>query len=130
MSITAESKMNKQYSERLTRWLDRLNHFVKPLKYTASKEYKLPNLISPNPTENAEPQQIYEEKFVINAMAQLPTVNGRIGGNFNQSEGTVEDKTASMHDTRTQSGTRHCKTNNRHSNLTLTANEIIINNSE
>ena len=35
-----------------------------------------------------------------------------------------------MHDTRTQTGTRHCKTNNRHSNSILTANQINVDNSE
>ena len=37
---------------------------------------------------------------------------------------------ASMHHTRTRTGPRHCKTNNRHSKLTLTANQINTKNSE
>ena len=76
------SKRSKQYSARLTRWLDRLNHFDITLKYTAGKEIKFTDFISQNPTETAEPEENYEEEFVINAIAQLAMVNSRIGRIF------------------------------------------------
>ena len=63
-------------------------------------------------------------------MAQLATVNGRIGRIFNQSENRNTDKTTSMHDTHAQTGPRHSKTNNHHSSLTLTANQVNTENSE
>ena len=114
-------KSNKQYSARLTRWLDRLNHFDITLKYTAGKEIKFTDFISRNPTEIADPEENYEEEFVINAIAQLATANYRIGRIFNQSN---HSNTAVMHDTRrTQTGTRCNKTNN-HSNFQTTANYI------
>ena len=114
-----ENKTKKQFSARLTRWLDRLNHFDISLKHTAGKEIKFTNFISRNPTETAEPEENYEEEFVINAIAQLATVNGRIGLIFDQSENS---NTANMHDTRTRIGTRYSKTNTNHFNLT--ANQI------
>ena len=83
--LLKRNKMNKQYSARLTRWLDRLNHFDICLKHTAGKEIKFTDFISRNPTENPEPEENYEEEFVINAIAQLITVNARIGRIFNQS---------------------------------------------
>ena len=41
-----KNKINEQYSARLTRWLDRLNHFDITLKYTARKEIKFTEFIS------------------------------------------------------------------------------------
>ena len=119
--LLKRKKTNKQYSARLTRWLDRLNHFDISLKYIAGKEIKFTDFISRNPTETAEPEENYEEKSVINAIAQLATVNGKIGRIFDQLENS---NTANMHITRTRTGTRHSKTNTNHSNLNLTANQI------
>ena len=70
-----EKQANKQYSAQLTRWLDRLNHFDICLKHIAGKEIKFTDFISRNPTENPEPEKNYEEEFVINAIAQIATVN-------------------------------------------------------
>ena len=55
--LLKKNKINKQYSARLTRWLDRLNHFDITLKYTAGKEIKFTDFISRNPTENADPEK-------------------------------------------------------------------------
>ena len=114
-----EKKSNKQYSSRLTRWLDRPNHFDITLKHTARKEIKFTDFISKNPSEIAEPEANYEEEFVINAIAQLATVNYCIERSFKQLDFT---KAAAMHDTR-RTGTRCYKLNN-HSNFQLTANRI------
>ena len=119
--LLKKNKSNKQYSARLTRWLNRLNHFDITLKYTAGKEIKFTAFIRRNPTEIAEPEKNYEEEFVINAIAQLATANYRIGRIFNQSN---HSNTAVMHDTRRiETGTRCSKTNN-HSNFQTTANYI------
>ena len=74
--LLKRNKMNKQSSARLTRWLDRLNHFDICLKHTVGKDINF--IISRNPTENPQPEENYEEEFVINAIAQLATVNARI----------------------------------------------------
>ena len=114
--LLKRNKTNKQYSARLTRWLDRLNHFDISLKHTARNEIKFNDFISRNPTETTEPKENYEEEFAINAIAQLATVNGRIGRIFDQSENS---NTANMHDTRySWTGTRYSKTNTNHSNFT------------
>ena len=47
------NKTNKQYSARLTRWLDRLNRFDISLKYTAGREIKFTDFIRRNPTKTA-----------------------------------------------------------------------------
>ena len=128
--LLKKNKINKQYSARLTRWLDRLNHFDITLKYTAGKESKFTDFISRNPTETADPEENYGEEFVINAIAQLATVNKHIGRIFNQSENSNTAKTDNMHDTRKRTGTNHCKTNNGHSNSTLTAYQTTTDKSE
>ena len=55
--LLKRNKTNKQYSARLTRWLDRLNHFDISLEHTAGKEIKFTDFISRNPTETAEPEE-------------------------------------------------------------------------
>ena len=112
--LLKRNKTNKQYSARLTRWLDRLNHFDICLKHTAGKEIKFTDFISPNPTENPEPEENYEEEFVINAIAQLATVNARIGRIFDQSEDATTAAEANMRDTRSLIDTRRHQTNKNH----------------
>ena len=50
--LLKRNKANKQNSARLTRWLDRLNHFNISLKHTAGEEIKFTNFISRKSTEN------------------------------------------------------------------------------
>ena len=83
--LLKRNKTNKQFSARLTRWPDRLNHSDISLKHTAGKEIKVTDFVSRNPTEKPEPEENYKEEFVINAIAQLATVNACIGRIFNQS---------------------------------------------
>ena len=106
------NKTNKQYSARLSRWLDRLNHFDISLKHTAGKEIKFTDFINRNSTE--KPEENYKEEFVINAIAQLATVNARIGRIFNQSETENAVNKTNMHDTRTLIDTRRRRANNSH----------------
>ena len=112
--LLKRNKTNKQYSARLTRWLDRLNHFDICLKHTAGKEIKFTDFISRNPTENPESEENYEEEFVINAIAQLATVNARIGRIFDQSEDATTAAEANMRDTRSLIDTRRHQTNKSH----------------
>ena len=109
-------KRNKQINNtvRLTRWLDRLNHFDICLKPTAGEEIKFTDYISRNPTENPEPEENYEEEFVINAIAQLATVNARIGRIFDQSEDATTASEANIRDTRSLIDTRRYQTNKSH----------------
>ena len=111
--LLKRNKTNKRYSARLTRLLDRLNHFDICSKHTAGKEIKFTDFISRNPIENPEPEENYEE-FVINAIAQLATVNARIGRIFDQSEDATTATEANMRDTRSLIDTRRYQTNKSH----------------
>ena len=103
------NKANKQYNARLTRWLDRLNHFDISLKHTAGEEIKITDFISRNPAENPEPEENYEE-LVLNAIAQLATVNARIGRIFNQSDSENATNGTNLRDTRSLIETRRYQT--------------------
>ena len=92
--LLKRNKMNKQYSARLTRWFT--------------------NFINRNPTEIPEPEENYEEELVINAIAQLATVNARIRRVFNQSEDVNTTNKTNMHGTRSLIDTRRRQTNNGH----------------
>ena len=125
-------KMNKQYSARLTRRLDRLNHFDICLKHTAGKEIKFTDFISRNPTKKPEPEKNYDEAFVTNAIAQLATVNARIGRIFNQSDDANTTNETNMHGTRSLIDTRRRQRNNApiHSNYRTEQHSLEIDHSE
>ena len=108
--LLTRNKANKQYNTRLTRYLDRLNHFDISLKHTTRKQIKFTDIISQNPTEELEPEKKYEEEFVIKAIAQLATLNARIGQIFNQSEAENTVSEVNMHDTCTLIDTQRCQT--------------------
>ena len=91
-----------------------MNHFDICLKHTAGKEIKFTDFVSRNPTENPVPEENYEEKFVINAIAQLATVNARIGRIFDQSEDATTAAEENMRDTRSLIDTRRYQTNKSH----------------
>ena len=112
--LLKRNKTNKQYSARLTRWLDRLNHFDICLKHTAGKEHKFTDFFSRKPTGNTESEENYAEVFVINAIAQLATANVRIGGIFDQSNDAITANETNMHDTRLLIITRRYQTNKSH----------------
>ena len=104
------NEANKQYSAQLTRWLDRLNHFDISLKHTVGRGVKFTDFISWNITKNPEPEENYEE-LVINAIAQLATVNACMGRIFNQSEAAKTVNETNMHDKLLLIDTRRCPVN-------------------
>ena len=91
-----------------------MNHFDICLKHTAGKEIKFTDFINRNPTKNPEPEEKYEEEIVINAIAQLATVNARIGRIFDQSEDATTATEANLRDTRSLIDTRRYQTNKNH----------------
>ena len=55
-TINKRNRCNKQYSARLTRWLDRLTHFDISVQHIAYSNLKVTDCLSKNPVE----------KYVIN----------------------------------------------------------------
>ena len=85
--LLKRNRAHKQYSARLTRWLDRLGHFDVNVQYTAGKNIPLTDYLSRHPivnelgTEelNANEEKEAEEEFVINQIYGLFEFNRTIG---------------------------------------------------
>ena len=71
----------KQYSARLTRWLDRLAHIDISIQHIAGSNLKFADFLSRNPVEGAATENVYDEQYVINILteqAELNLKHGRI----------------------------------------------------
>ena len=64
------NRSNKQYSARLTRWLDRLTHFDISIQHIAGSNLKFTDYLSRNPVGGATPEENYDEEYVINILAE------------------------------------------------------------
>ena len=107
--LLKKNRAHKQYSARLTRWLDRLSHFDVNVQYTGGKNIQMTEYLSRHPiipTEIAElenkadglTEAEAEEEFVINQIYGLLEFNQKRGSvkrfternamteNFNQSQ--------------------------------------------
>ena len=84
--LLKKNRAHKQYSARLTRWLDRLSHFDVNIQYTAGKNIPLTDYLSRHPivpTEIAElenkadgqDEAEADEEFVINQIYGLRSVS-------------------------------------------------------
>ena len=77
--LLKRNRAHKQYSARLTRWLDRLSHFDVNLQYTSGKNIPLTDYFSRHPiantaeneTETERRETEAEEEFVINQIHGL-----------------------------------------------------------
>ena len=80
--LLRKNRAHKQYSARLTRWLDRLSHFDVNVQYTAFKNIPLTDYLSRHPivptelTElenkaNGQNEAEAEEEFVVNQIYGL-----------------------------------------------------------
>ena len=80
--LLKKNRAYKQYSARLTRWLDRLSHFVVNIQYTAGKNIPLTDYLSRHPIVPTEITELEnktdglneaeaKEEFVINQIYGL-----------------------------------------------------------
>ena len=80
--LIKRNRSNKQYSARLTRWLHRLTHFDISIQHIAGKNLKFTDYLSRNPVGRATPEEIYEEEYVINILAEQAKFNMKYGPIF------------------------------------------------
>ena len=80
--LIKRNRCNKQYSARLTRWLDRLTHFDISIQHIAGSNLKFTDYLSRNPVEGATPEENYEEEYVINILPQHAKLNLKHGRLF------------------------------------------------
>ena len=86
--LLKRNRAHKQYSARLTRWLDRLSHFDVNLQYTADKNIPLTDFLSRHPiihnteteTQCEQDENNYELFFGFNQIYGLFEFNRTNGG--------------------------------------------------
>ena len=101
--LIKRNRCNKQYSARLTRWLDRLTHFDISIQHIAGSNLKFTDYLSRNPVGGATPEANYEEEYVINIITEHAELNLKYGPIFaDQSENTETRTTFHNHKTETQ----------------------------
>ena len=80
--LIKRNRCNKQYSARLTRWLDRLAHFDIAIQHIAGNNLKFTDYLSRNPVEGATPEDNYDEEYVINILSEQAKLNAKYGQLF------------------------------------------------
>ena len=92
--LIKRNRCNKQYSARLTRWLDRLAHFDISVQHIAGSNLKSTDFLSRNPVEDATTENMYDEQYVTNILTEQAELNSKYGRFFtNQSQQTPNNKT-------------------------------------
>ena len=66
--LIKRNRSNKQYSARLTRWLDRLAQFDIAIQNIAGSNLNFTDYHSRNPVRGALPEDEYDEEYVITIM--------------------------------------------------------------
>ena len=110
--LIKRNRCNKQYSARLTRWLDRLAHFDISIQHIAGSNLKFTDFLSRNPVEGAATENVYDEQYVINIIKQY----GRIF--TNQSQRTPNNENTRERKPNNQSETIRTFEKKRHVNKT------------
>ena len=80
--LIKRNRSNKQYSARLTRWLDRLTHFDISIQHIAGNNLKFTDYLSRNPVGGATPEENYDEEYVINILSEQAKLNIKYGPIF------------------------------------------------
>ena len=85
--LIKRNRSNKQYSARLTRWLDRLTHFDISIQHIAGSNLKFTDNLSRNSVGGATPEENYNQEYVNNILTEQAELNLKYGQLFaNQSE--------------------------------------------
>ena len=94
--IIKRNRCNKQYSARLSRWLDRLTHFDISIQHIAGSNLKFPVYLSRNPVGGATREENYEEEYVINIITEHAKLNLKHGRLFADQSKHDKSKTEKM----------------------------------
>ena len=80
--LIKRNRCNRQYSARLTRWLDRLAHFDIAVQHIAGSNLKFTDFLSRNPVEKATSEDVYDEQYIINILSEQAELNVKYGTLF------------------------------------------------
>ena len=74
-SLIKGNRSQKQYSARLTKWLERLTHFDLAIQHIAGSNLKFTVYLSRNPLGGAMPEENYDQEFLLNTLAEQADLN-------------------------------------------------------
>ena len=77
--LIKRNRSSKQYSARLTSWLDCLTHFDIAIQHIAGSNLKFTDYLSRNPVGEAMPEENYDEEYAINILAEQADLNLEYG---------------------------------------------------
>ena len=75
--LIKRNRCKRQYSARLTRWLDRLAHFDIAIQPIAGNNIKFTDFLSRNPVEKAASEDVYYEQYIINILSEQTDLNAK-----------------------------------------------------
>ena len=90
--LIKRNRCNRQYSARLTRWLDRLAHFAIAIQHISGSNLKFTNFLSENPVEDATTEDVYDEQYVINILSEQAELNMKYGSLFVDQSGSAPER--------------------------------------
>ena len=91
--LIKRNRCNKQYSARLTRWLDQLAHFGITIQHIAGSNLKITDFLSSNPIQSATTENVYDEQWVINILKERAELkNGSIITSESQNKVKTHEK--------------------------------------
>ena len=94
--LIKRNRCNKQYSARLTRWLDRLAHFDIAIQHIVGSNLKFTDNLSRNPVGGATLEDNYAKEYVINILSKQAELNAKYGQLFaDQSDNSKPTETKS-----------------------------------
>ena len=76
------NRCNKQYSAKLTRWIDRLAHCDIAIQHIAGSDLKFTDYLSRNPLGGAVPEDKNDKECVINVLYEQAKLNLKYGQQF------------------------------------------------
>ena len=127
--LIKRNRCNRQYSARLTRWLDRLAHFDIAIQHIAGSNLKFANFLSRNPVENATTEDVYDEQYVINILSEQAELNRKYGQIFaDQSQSATERTKTTEINSNDQSQRNRTFEKNRDVNKNREQANLIVNN--
>ena len=101
--LIKQNRCNKQYSTRLTRWLDRLAQFDIAIQHIAGSNLKLTDYLSRTPVGGSTPEDNYDEEYVIKILSEQASLILKYGQLF------ADQSNHSKHVTETNNGTSENK---------------------
>ena len=85
------NRCNRQYSARLTRWLNRLAQFDIAIQHVAGSNLKFTDFLSRNLVEKAASEDVHDEQYVVNILSEQAELNVKYGPLFvDQSQNVPE----------------------------------------